>query len=109
MRRFPGDNQADQVNTKPNVQKPSDESAHKRRRYPSDVERSFMASTQRKNVRGANKRYSHEHSDTRRATPNGCRPKKTPPASSESCARSNPHISRRCLGPHRTAETDSGA
>src|SRR5262249_6940855 len=108
VRRFLRNYQADQVDTKVDVQKPSNESSRECRRYPLDVERSFMAVFELKNVRGANKGNSHEHSNTRCATTHGCRPKKTAPANSECCSRGDSEIGRRGLGSHRPAEAYSG-
>src|SRR5262249_52318255 len=68
-----------------------------------------MALLEFKNIRGANKRNSHEHSNARCATADRCRPKKAAPASSESHSRGDPEVGRRSLGPHRPTETYCGA
>src|SRR5215472_17049523 len=67
-----------------------------------------MAIFQLKNVRGADKRKSHERSNTGSATANGCRPKKTAPASSESRTGGYAEIGSGSFGSHRPTVAHSG-
>src|SRR5262249_29300845 len=110
-RRFPGHDQANQIEMEGEVDPPTDESTDQRRHDALGAEWSVVPMAELEHVASADQRNPHQRGHARRAATQGTRPEEpAPPATAiaETGAGSDTEIRRRRLRSHRRTKADRG-